>query len=67
MKERWKTREVQVGPVKGKGTDIKATCNETTLSAAGLDQWSTQDFAILNDEAYEWLANMFNRIEAGAP
>ena len=50
-----------------KGTDIKATCKEATFSAAGLDQWATQDFSILADEAYDWLAIMFNEIEAGAP
>ena len=49
------------------GTDIKATCKEAKFSAAGLDQWATQDFSILSNEAYDWLAIMFNEIEAGAP
>ena len=48
------------------GADVKATCKEAKFSAGGLDQWSTQDFAILSDEAYEWLACMYNEIEKGA-
>ena len=49
------------------GTDIKATCKEATCSAAGLHQWATQDVSIIADDAYDWLATMFNEIEAGAP
>ena len=49
-----------------KGADIKATCKEVKCSAAGLDQWATQDFSSLADEAYDWMALMFNHIEAGA-
>ena len=45
------------------GADVKATCKEAKLSVAGLDQWSTQDFEILNDSAYDWLASMYNEIE----
>ncbi len=48
------------------GGDVKATCKEASFSAAGLDQWSTQDFAILDDSAYDWLARMYNQIERGA-
>ena len=48
------------------GADLKATCKEAKLSAAGLDQWSTQDFSILGDSAYDWLAQMLNKIKAGA-
>ena len=48
------------------GADVKGTCKETKLLAAGLDQWSTQDFSILNDPAYDWLACMYNEIEKGA-
>ena len=49
-----------------RGADVKATCKEIQFSAGGLDQWSTQDFAILSDEAYDWLASMYNEIEKGA-
>ena len=59
-----KKEKFKLNPLKG--TDIKTTCKEAKLSAAGLDQWATQDFAILSDEAYDWLASMFNTIEAGA-
>ena len=38
-----------------------------TNSVAGFDQWTTQDFSILADDAYDWLASMFNKIEKGAP
>ena len=48
------------------GADLKATCKEAKLSAAGLDQWSTQDVSILRDSAYDWLAKMVNGIEADA-
>ena len=45
---------------------MKATCKVAKLSAAGFDQWSTQEFSILCDSAYDWLANMFSKREAGA-
>ena len=48
------------------GSDLKATCKEAKLSAAGLDQWSTQDFSILGDTAFDWMAEMLNKIETGA-
>ena len=48
------------------GADVKATYKEAIFSAGGFDQWSTQDFAILDDAAYDWLARMYNQIEKGA-
>ena len=44
----------KLNPLKGAG--IKALCKEAKFSATGLDQWATQDFAILSDDAYDWLA-----------
>ena len=48
-----------------RGADVKATCKDAKFSAGGLDQWSTQDFAILSDAAYDWLASMYNEILKG--
>ena len=59
-----KQEKFKLNPVKG--ADVKATCREAKFSAPGLDQWATQDCSILSDEAYGWLASMFNTIEAGA-
>ena len=36
-------------------------------SAAGLDAFSPEDFSLLSDTACEWLADLLNNIEKGAP
>ena len=35
----------------------------SSLRSTHFDQWSTKDFSILEDTAYDWLAMMFNNIE----
>ena len=57
--------EAVVGNITGE--DVKATCNEAKHTAAGMDQWAPADLKELSDCAYQYLADMMNTIEQGAP
>ena len=45
------------------GKDLKTTADETSDSAAGLDQWAPGDLKHLSNKAYDKLAAMINMIE----
>ena len=47
------------------GAQLKATCTAAKNSAAGLDNFSPQDFTQLSDLTYDWLAFTLNLIEDG--
>ena len=48
------------------GTQLKEACQRAKQSVAGLDHFSPEDFAMLSDLAYEWLAHLLSIIEDGA-
>ena len=48
------------------GTDLYEECTSGPYTAAGLDGWAPQDLSIMPLPAFEWLASLLNRIEAGA-
>ena len=49
------------------GSDLKAVNEASKKSAKGLDNWHTDEWAILSELACDWLAMMLDAIEDGAP
>ena len=45
---------------------LKASCVNGKFSVGGLDSFTLADFSMLSDTAFQWLADMLNRIEMGA-
>ena len=56
-------KQFQVNPITG--TQLKETCAAAKKSAAGLDNFSPEDFTQLSNLTYEWLAFALNLIEDG--
>ena len=48
------------------GEDLFAECTKGPYTAAGLDGWAPEDLSMLPLCAFNWLAQLLNRIEAGA-
>ena len=49
------------------GEQVEAAAKKARASAAGLDNWEPAELAMLNSQAYQWIADMLNLIEAGRP
>ena len=47
--------------------DLKRICQLVAASATGMDLWVPQEFSLLSDLAYDWLATLLGMIEAGSP
>ena len=56
-------RQHSIGEITGVG--LRATCLEDKKSAPGPDQWSTFDFCLLDDTAFDWIDERLNCIEGG--
>jgi len=46
---------------------IRIQCTNSSPSAPGLDNWVGTDFKLLSDIGFQWLADIFNAVENGAP
>ena len=57
--------EWEVQPIRAE--DLEASCKAARKSAAGLDNWSPADFRLLSRTTFQWLAELLNQIEEGAP
>ena len=55
--------EYQVATLDGKA--LKEACCNAAHSVAGMDHFSPQDFTVLGDMTYDWIAKLFNSIEQG--
>ena len=60
----FKSEEVELEDITAE--QLKESCVGARKSVGGLDNWTPADFALLSDGAFQQLANMLNKIEAGA-
>ena len=56
-------RPFKVDPITA--DEVAQACKNAKASVAGLDNWEPAEFAMLNEDAYAWIAALLNSIEDG--